>query len=578
MSPYSTNSIASFSFLVPASRPVLPEPSGDQSQCSITAQSTDQPGPPSDLALLSDTARHAVTRSVQPAGLLTLPTMVIYLIRSCLLDQESLQLLMTTKLLHNEVQGFYKQRLRPEQARCALSPIASYQNPSNVLPSVLGIGADIESTFQQCLVLKKSSLNETEFCSAVLQILKTALSQSPKPDNLAQISCGVTLGLGGTAITEKSRDALLGFILAQSQTANAGQMGVLMQGVCSGYGGPRIRPAHLHALTGKMLASYKTSAPWQMGAMVAGICYPFCGSSSVAKKNFSAVLQHILNATATSSAHQLEKMICALAYTRGAKNMPATDRDTIIEAILTGSPQNSFEKKMEMICGLCRALGGTDMTAVQCAGVLQKIMAHYETDRQSPLTTIGRVFFNMLGGRNMSQANLDAVLTQIIDSNETFQHHFWPIGIGSLCNVLGAPTMSALHRDTVLERVLGSHSTSSPGNMWRMIRSMLWSFNSGSSLFPATITYDYLDNVIGQIVNWYGMIGAEKTGAILGGLCSFVLNNPVGTVALRAVLIARIKESPHRQKIVAAIRQSQHGELAVKALYLEAEPTPAHCK
>jgi hypothetical protein len=186
--------------------------------------------------------------------------MLIYLIKTWLNDKESLQLLLTSHHMHNAVQSFYKRNLRASEAQRALSPIASCRNSANLLPRLVGLGTEGELTFQKCQALRVLGMPEAEYRRNVLQLLKTHLSHLKETDGLCDISAGVTLGLGGTAITAANRDALLSFILGTYQTSRPIQMGNMMKGVCGAFLGIRHANGHVEAMVKKILGSYATGS------------------------------------------------------------------------------------------------------------------------------------------------------------------------------------------------------------------------------------------------------------------------------------------------------------------------------
>ena len=271
MLPGSNSSIASFSFNVPASQPIISNSSGDELDRAGPGQ------PPSDLVLCATTNKTPVARLFNRDCISTLPTMLIYLLKTWLIDKDSLQLILTSHHISHEVQGFYKLRLRAEVAIRSASAISSCQNTVNLRPALVFMHEAGERMFQKCLSVKSPSVSEADYRACVIQLLTMRLSVTDDLNELREIVTAAGLGLGGTVMSAENRDELLSLILGSYQTTPHRKMGVMIQGICAAIGPKLTKSEHHLAVCDQILASYRTSSPSQMGSMIRGLCIFFGG-------------------------------------------------------------------------------------------------------------------------------------------------------------------------------------------------------------------------------------------------------------------------------------------------------------
>lgn len=213
MAPSSSSGIESFSFFVPKTEPsgtetepsgTGTEPSGTGSSNNRQPDSTSQSPAPSNRLLHSGATKTAPV----PDRLSTLPTSLIPLIKSCLIDTEALQLILTNQLLRREVEAIYKLKLRKTVADQAVSPIASCQNSENLLPQYVPMGPVGELTFQKCLAFKALDLSDQEFLDSVLKIIRSYLPTTKSDtDQLKDVTSGAVLALGGISMQAKTLNA-----------------------------------------------------------------------------------------------------------------------------------------------------------------------------------------------------------------------------------------------------------------------------------------------------------------------------------------------------------------------------------
>lgn len=557
MSPHSSSGINSFSFCIPASQSCSP--------CDKQASNR----PPSEQLLCTVTAK---TSTIKPVCIATLPTMLMHLIKTWLNDNESLQLLLTSHHMHREVQSFYKRYLRSAEAQRSSSPIASYQNPVNLLPRLIGIGTQGELAFRQCQALQASGVSEAEYCSGALQLLQTRLSQPRIPRNVGEITAGVALGLGGSSMSATRRAALLNFILGTYQTSHPICMGDMMTGVSAALGGPRISNGNLQAMLEKILGSYNTSTPSQMGYLIMGVCSRF-GKASKGQANFEFVLRQILSSCNTSSAQQLDTMIHGLCDKLGGLWMAPVRRDFLLHNILGTHAQCFPAKYKGMIRGLCHGLGARNMAVQQRDGLLQKIRDFVATNPNLPLGSILNALCAGLGGSHISEVNLNAILALIFDVHDTSDGISLGTQIGVICGALCAVSISAAHRDTVLAQVLTCRPTVSAQQMGSMIWFVVHVLVGDHTAASTEQTRDHLDVVMRQIVHFYQTTCAFQPCALQTGVMIAYLYSAQGcanmTLAHRAIVAARIQESEHRQNIIDAIKLTVTGQQMVRELQLE---------
>jgi len=521
---------------------------------------------PTGLALCSVALKCAPCQS--RATLSMMPTMLIHLLNSWLIPEESLRLLLTSHSMSDEVQKFYIMRLRPVALKQCASPIASCRSSVNILPSFLGMGQAGEVLFQECMAMKAKGVADAIYCSAVLHVLIAHLSATSDLDLLREAALGVTLGLGGNQITETNRDALLGCILTMVRTSGAPQMGAMLQGVCLACGGPNIKDSHLQTVLRKILASCKTSTPAQMRSMIIGVC------SALGKKNrthavLKALTKEILASYKTSTPTQMGAMMQGVCLIFGDKNMPAADRLFVVARIAASCVTSNREQIGGMTHHVCLALGGTKIRPDSRDALIQQILlAFYGINRRIALTVMLRGLCRGMGERMMSGPNLDAVLDQILLAHGTLNCREMGVGISSLCSELGGMAMSTGHRDTVAAKILASHATSEPSQMGAMMWGLCYVLGGANSTNSNQITRSNLDAVLQLILQSHATSSRLQMATMIHYLYR-TLGNTTMTQEHRCVFVARIRQSERMVELLTTLKLMPGGQAAVSELQLE---------
>lgn len=533
MSPGSSSVIASFSFRT-ASRPVI-------NNCSRSESVSDSAGlmqPPCGLSLSSAITKIPKEKTEGAECISTLPTMLLCHIKGFLLNKEILQLLRTGKTMQHEVQEMYRSRLRPEVAKMAISPMASYQIPVNRLPAFLGMTRDGEFMFQQCRSLKSSGLTNSEYRTAVMKALKTHLSASGNLRQLKDVFAGAALGMGGRFLSRGNRNTLLAGIFGSYATSSPQQMAAMIMGICVS-GGRKNTVGELHkAVFNKTLAAAQNCTPAQMGAIIQGLCLVL-----------------------------------------GGKNMKEEVRPILIKKMIESSDTVSSQQITFMIYGLCLALGGAQMTAVNRNALLEQILNLYNPVGQLPLKQIMTALCKGLCNTSptvtsvsmksdhtvMDLSNRDAILAQILK-----RHEIWtPVEMGEACGVickaLGGMHMSPDYRDTVVAKILSAYATCTPGQLGSMIMAVCRVLG-GTASGGSDITVDNLNAVLTLILKSHDTSTAMQMGMMFH--CVFVaLGRFRMYPSQRDAIVARIQESGRAQEIMVAIGLTANGNEIVDFLH-----------
>lgn len=529
MVPCSNSSVASFSFHAPAYQSIISNSSGDGLDGAGPGQ------PPSDLVLCATTNKIPVARLSNRECISTLPTMLIYLIKSWLVDKDTLQLILTCHRMSHEVQGFYRLRLRAAAAELSASAIGSCQNTVNLRPALVYMHEDGEQMFQKCLSLKSPSLSQAEYRAGVIQLLKARLPLTNDLNELRELVTAAGLGLGGTVMSAENRDGLLSLILESYQTTPHRKMGAMIQGICAAIG-PRLTKSEHHlAVCDQILASCKTSSPSQMGSMVRGLCIFF-----------------------------------------GGINMPQGVRRFVISKILASHKTLAGLQMRGMIYTVCLALGGRNMSLQHRDGLMEQILALYALHRELPLESILQGLFKGYGdtemrfdGRDMKPADMDAVLTRILGCHDIWDNREMGIAIAALCFCLGDTSMPAINRDRVLSKILSSSASCSPDQVGAMMLSVCHALGGRAPGGINRITQDNLAAMLSQILGSHALVSQEQMGAML-----HYLFRALGQVHISAqhrdLLVAHIKKSARVPEIVAAITLTDYGQTVVETLGLGA--------
>ncbi len=533
MSPSSSSGITSFSFSTLANQ-------------TTSHNSTHGPDPASQSPQLSALLRCAGTAKTSCASLvpppnhmLTLPTVLLDLVKTWLIDKDSLPLILTGRRMHNEVQGLYRPRLRDEVAKRTASPIASSQNTINLKPSLVFLGAQGERVYQKFQSLKASGMSDQKYGSFVVSFLVNLLSKVQgykyEVNGLRENFAAASLALGGSAMTAAHRNALLSIILNAHQTCSYEHMGAMIKGLCAALGPTMSNNGHHRAVYEQILTSHRTSTPIQMGSMIGALC---------------TVL--------------------------GGRNMPQRIRTQITAAILASHLKCTAQQMRAMLYYLGLALGGRNMKPGHRDDVLQQVLDFYESHRRLPLDATMQALCAgfiatdlVLKGRDMKREDLDVILSQILSRSHSWSHREMGIAIAELCWSLEHRQMSGEHRDTVLAKILASSNSLSPAQMGAMMTNVcaaLGGKTAGNS--TNEITQENLNAMISQILASHGSSSQAQRAAMIYGLFQ-ALGATRLTAKHRAVLVAQIKKSALLPDIVAALNLTPDGVALVDFLQLE---------
>lgn len=492
------------------------------SLCTVGYQSIQHPSDhPDVLAAPSGPTLSSVAARMSAPGpltLATLPTMLLHLIKTWLTMPESLQLILTSHALSNEVQNYYRVRLRPAVAEQAKSPIASFQESINCRPSILKIEAQGEKIFQQCLVLKERCQSEEEYRNAALTLLKDCLPHMTDPGQLSEVAAGVGLGLGGTLMNQVTCDALFACILHPYKTSPNSQMGSLIIGVCCALGGPYMKHAHLRMVLRKILASCQTSRPGQMGGMIMGISIGV-GSANKTRALLQILVDEILTAHPAISTEQMASMMHSVCHIFRGQEMRAADRDFILAKVRDWLSSKKPQHTTGMIHGLCSGLGATELT----------------------------------------RENLDLVLTLIMDFHASWEPVRMAQAIGTVCMVLGGMAMVPDRRDVVLAKIMASTAICSAMQVGTMICSVCHALG-GSVTGPSNnITPVNLH----AILNCALVSHPTRSRAQLGSMICYLFRALGGSNIKRChweIMVGRIRKSGQLRAILAELKQIAGGK------------------
>lgn len=379
---------------------------------SIPFHRTGPSQPPSNLTLRSG----AAPACIHPVSLLTLPTVLLELVRTALIDRETLQLLVTSRFMSKHLQAIYKLRLRPEVAQHCVSPIASCQNTVNLSPAYLKMGQLGDSAFTMSKIMKATGPNETGLGQFVRKFAQGRLLDTTDFDQLRAIFTGITLGSGGTLTTAEKRKALLECVLAPYATSNNEQIEAAIMGICIGLGGPNMKRAQLNAVLRQILASFETANEEQMEAMIIGVCGALGNLSHARHKE---VFLQVLGCRDPVSRNKMAAMIQSMCSIFGGKDIPSATRDFVIQKILATYKTKTPKQMGELIWSVCSGLG----EELPC------------------------------GGTDMSRANLNALLRHIIESDGTSSPVQVAVMLHYLFFALGGTSMTASHRRVLAARI-----------------------------------------------------------------------------------------------------------------------------
>jgi len=339
---------------MPASQPVAASGSTQAQRPDMATGSQ----PPSDLALCSVGTRTSTTRSGCPAlaSFLTLPTTLLHLVTSCLIDKEALQLILSCRALRDDIQGFYQSRLRVPHT---LSPIASYQNPVHRQPKYVPMDTIAERIFQDCVTLKARGWPDAEYCRNVLQVVETCLSSHADLELIMETSIGVGLSLGGSLMPDAHRDALLDCIQRCCKTGSVQNERVteMVYGMCVAQGGENIPARKCGEFMDALLDRYASDKQIWLTAWMCGL-FTGLGGEAMSRSNLVMVLDRLMVRFDRLHFNDMGGVIAQLCIALGGPDISPPNRDLILARILASHATCSDRHMGTMIWSMCRIPGG----------------------------------------------------------------------------------------------------------------------------------------------------------------------------------------------------------------------------
>lgn len=519
MSPGSSSGIASFSFSVSSSQSVINSSSGEE-------LGTRQP--PSNLLLCSATTKTPAAKSSGADRLSPLPTMLIFLIKAWLSDKAALQLIMSNRRLRDELQNFYRLKLRTGVAQQSGSPIASYQDLASRQPVHVPMNQNGEWMFQQCMAMKVAGGDAAEYCSRVVQFFTPCIPGARDMDMLLNFCTGAAVALGGQLMPASHRKALVAGILSTYAKSTPAQMGASVMGVCCALGRPdsSVRRANIEHVFRQILSAYQTSTMNQSGVMIGTVCSYF-------------------------TMHR----------------MPAMCIDFALPTILDGPAASRPDLILATIQGVTSALVSEKLPSKYHVELMKTMFDLYELNRTLPLTEMMHGLFRGLGGGTMAATHLDVVLSAILGRAQSCDRKEIAACIGALCMELGGMNMAPGHRVEVLKRILAGYTTCSAEQMGTIIWSMCYVLG-GRLDNNSDITPEVLDAILCQVLHSYGTSSQQQLGCMIRYMFMALGGRNIKPLH-RHVLVGRIQKWDHAHEIIAAVKQVQGGVVIADFLKLD---------
>ena len=339
-------------------------------------------------------------------------------------------------------------------------------------------------------------------------------------------------------------------------------------GACVALRGQLISAPHLEALVADILSTCKTRMPEQMAAMILGVYNPLGDpEETTCFARHEQVLMHILNSYPTSTPDQLAAMIRAVCLYWIDHQRPAMCIDSVVPKILASPARSRLNCVRDMISGVVSAFGGRKMPPDKCAELMNKMFDLHHLNRHIPLMEIAHGLFWGLGGRSMLPANLDMVLDRILDRIGTWDKRDMGGCIGNLCIELGNVKMAPGHRGTVVAAILAGCKACTAEQMGAMIFSICFVLG-GMLTGTSTITADNLDAILCQVLASHRTSRPKQLGSMICYIFAALGKGNIKPVH-REILVRRIQESQHVQKIIAAMKLVTGGAVAVAFPQLE---------
>lgn len=388
---------------------------------------TAKPQPPAGLALCSATAP---ARSPHPVELTALPTMLICLIKSWLIDAEGIRLLMTNHYMNRDVQNFYR-----------LSQSAALPQQAAALNSG-----------------SRKSVQPVPDHDSELLWFRPNLEQAKNPKLLENETAKAAYAMGGKFMTVANRDALLRYILSSAKANSPERMGAMIQGLCNALGSGLSKSQHHYAVLDQILACAKTSTSDQMGEMMQALC---CGLGGVkmVKGVRTHVIAKLLASYETSSSIQIFSMLHGACMALGGDAITPEKRDGLLRQVLALYRINRKLPLVQMMFALCAGFGGANMGWANLNAVLANIMASSKTCRSDEMASMIESLCSVLCGKDMAPRLTAHVVTKIMDSHQTVNPSQMLAMIYRVCLTVGGATMTSEHRSAILVTILDFYNT-----------------------------------------------------------------------------------------------------------------------
>lgn len=445
MSPNISSGITSFSFCVPASQPIT----------AVSSNEIQRPQPPSFRVLGCGFNKTPTSPSPAPTNLSTLPTTLLYLIKSFLISKESLQLILTSHRLCTDVQTYYKSGLRSTVAHQCASPIASFRYLVNRRAPFVPMGQEGEWMFQRCMSLKVSDENETDYGSLAIAAFTKRRKTVRYVHHFKDLTTGVALGLGGRLMPPLYFDQLLANILACAKTNSDRQMGAMIQGLAMALGGNAMPPEVRHRLTEKILASFAHCSEQQLRSMICGLCRALRGVN-MKPAHRDGLLEQLLQAGEASDELPAISLLDGLFNGMGVWKMNRAGLDAVLaKYVHFYTDLSSVNPCWEGINNLCILVGHCGMPPGMRDAILGAILSTCKTSSTTQLGTMAGIMWRRLGGllpddSERTLNNLAGMIRQILNAHATLSPH----QLGSLlCHMENA----LRDRDQIDQEIILTH-------------------------------------------------------------------------------------------------------------------------
>jgi hypothetical protein len=391
---------------------------------------------------------------------------------------------------------------------------------ASALRSIQGIAASVATSTAEEIGLSIVQLDQQRESAGLPvvtgpernQLARTIIQALRGKSDICSEVCQLARGLGGPDMTLENRAALMSAILHLG--ASPGEIAAMSHGLGLAMGGQAMPPEKRDEMIEYVLMALKSgqihneNALAMIGGLGNGLDDPLISAESN-HKILTALISSNFDVSLSSA--ELRKRVFELGERYGGRNMSVVARDALIAAITDLRETASDEQLAEMIGGLGEALGGPTMSGKNRDDLAAAVIAF--SSSRSPFCLRGMMLHLSiaLGGDEMTPESRDALIKAILTSHQSLSPEQMGGLMRALAFALGGVSISPENFDALMRQIVLSHESVSP-------EQMDWMIYQVAVMTGGTYRPERRDALIAWVAASKGKVAPEQSAAMRRGL------------------------------------------------------------